>query len=108
MLRDEPVPAGAACWQVCHTGVPQTPTTFHVDAGLCDTVPACMESRLPSTSGTSLISAGNSFGSTGELCNATSTPLCNAATGCGWDFKETKSNTAPCSKLLTPKELLPA
>lgn len=53
------------------------------DAGLCDTVPACMESRLPSTAGTSLISAGNSFGSTGALCNASSTPLCNAATGCG-------------------------
>ena len=53
------------------------------DAGLCDTVPACMESRLPSTAGTSLISAGNSFGSTGALCNASSTPLCSAATGCG-------------------------
>jgi hypothetical protein len=60
------------------------PTKYaRVDAGLCDTVPVCMESRLPSTAGTSLISAGNSFGSTGALCNASSTPLCNAATGCG-------------------------
>ena len=52
-------------------------------AGLCDTVPACMNARVPSLTGTSLISANNSFGTTGALCDARNVSTCLPADGCG-------------------------